>query len=365
MKILDIVATPFQLPMRRVLKFATGQLTHKDHVLIEVVTEDGVTGIGEAIPRTMVYGETTGSVLAAIEHIKPLICGHEIGYGGWLLRELRYLENNNTVRGALDIALADATARQLGVSCWRLLGGDGAGASVQATALLSIGSPADLVAEGRSFAERYGIRSFKIKVGLDVRADISACAACRDAFPDHVLYVDANHGYSSAQAREFIRGTDGLGLAWIEEPTDTRAGLGRKDVAAASRVPILADEGAQDAPSASRELLDGHASMISVKVARTGLAGSRDVLTAVSALGGDVVIGSQGDSAINTYAGLQFAGLDQAARRHPAEITSFLDSDESITTSSPEINNGRISIPDEPGLGLTIDRDRLRYFARS
>jgi L-Ala-D/L-Glu epimerase len=363
MKIVDIVATPFQLPMRRVLKFATGQLTHKDHVLIEVLTEDGVTGIGEAIPRTMVYGETTGSVLAAIEHIKPLICGHEIGYGSWLHRQLRYLENNNTVRGALDIALADATAQQLGVSCWRLLGGDGDGASVQVTALLSIGSPAELIAEAQSFAESFGVQSFKIKVGLNVRTDIRSCEACREAFPDHVLYVDANHGYSSAQAREFIRGTADLGLAWIEEPTDTRAGLGRKEVASASQVPILADEGAQDAPSACRELLDGHASMISIKVARTGLAGSRDVLTAVTALGGDVVIGSQGDSAINTYAGLQFAGINADARRHPAEITSFLDSDESITASSPQISNGRLAIPDEPGLGLSIDRDRLHHFA--
>jgi L-Ala-D/L-Glu epimerase len=364
MKILDIVATPFQLPMRRILKFATGQLTHKDHVLIEVLTEEGVTGIGEAIPRTMVYGETTGSVLAAVEHVKPLICGQEIGYGGWLHRTLRLLENNNTVRGALDIALTDATAKQLGLSCWRLLGGDGAGASVQVTALLSIGSPAELVEEGQSFADQYGLRSFKIKVGLDVRADIQACAACREAFPGYILYVDANHGYSSAEAREFIRGTAGLGLAWIEEPTDTRAGFGRQQVALASPLPILADEGAQDAASACRELLDGHASMISVKVARTGLAASRDVLTAITALGGDVVIGSQGDSAINTYAGLQFAGLSHAARRHPAEISSFLDSNETITTSSPEIRNGRMAIPDEPGLGLTIDRDRLDRFTR-
>jgi L-alanine-DL-glutamate epimerase-like enolase superfamily enzyme len=364
MKILDVIATPFQLPMRRVLKFASGQLTHKDHVLIEVITEDGVTGIGEAIPRTMVYGETTGSVLAAIEHIKPLICGQEIGYGGWLQRALRHLENNNTVRGALDIAVADATARQLGISCWRLLGGDGAGASVRVTALLSLGSAEELIDEARSFTERFGVECFKVKVGLDVPADIRRCTACREAFPDQLIYVDANHQYSGAQAREFIRGTAGLNLSWIEEPTDTRAGLGRRAAVSASQVPILADEGAQDVASACREMLDGHASMISVKVARTGLTGSRDVLSAVTALGGDVVIGSQGDSAINTYAALQFAGLNAAARRYPAEITSFLDSDESITTSSPVITNGTIAIPDEPGLGLLIDRDRLSRFSR-
>jgi L-alanine-DL-glutamate epimerase-like enolase superfamily enzyme len=365
MKIRDIVATPFQLPMRRVLKFATGQLTHKDHVLIEVVTDEGITGIGEAIPRTMVYGETAGSVLAAVEHLRPLLCGREIGYGGWLHRLLANLEGNNTVRGALDIALADATARQLGLSCWRLLGGDGAGASVRVTALLSIGSAAELIDEATEFSERYGVSSFKVKVGLDTPGDIEHCIALREAFPAALLYVDANHQYSATQARAFMRGTAGVDLAWIEEPSETRAGFGRREATAASPVPVLADEGAPDVASACREMLDGHASMISVKVARTGLAGSRDVLTAVTALGGDVVIGSQGDSAINTYAGLQFAGLSRAARRYPGEITSFLDSPESITTSSPVISDGAISIPDEPGLGLSIDQDKLRHFART
>lgn len=362
MKILDIVATPFRLPMHRVLKFGNGQLTHKEHVLIEVLTEEGITGIGEAIPRTMVYGETTGSVLAALEHVKELVCGQEIGYGSWLHQKLRHLENNNTVRGALDIALADATARHLGTSCWRLLGGDGAGATVTATALLSIGTISELIAEGQSYADRYGVRSFKLKVGLDVRSDIERCMAFREAFPDSFLYVDANHQYSSAQAREFLRGTADVGLAWIEEPSDTRAGLGRKASAAASPVPVLADEGAQDALSACRELVDGHADMVSVKVARTGLAGSRDILSSVTALGGDVVIGSQGDSAINTYAGLQFAALSTAARRYPAEVMSFLDTTEAITTQSPVVDQGKLAIPDEPGLGFSIDHDRLKRF---
>ena len=58
MKITRVRAIPFAIPYRKPLHFASGHIDVADHVLVEVVTEDGIIGIAEAPPRPYTYGET-------------------------------------------------------------------------------------------------------------------------------------------------------------------------------------------------------------------------------------------------------------------------------------------------------------------
>jgi len=365
MRILRIEATPFAIPYQREVAFATGTLRAAEHILLRVVTEEGVTGVAEVVPRPMVYGETVASVLGALETVvRPLLCGQDVGPGYDLQQRLRNLVANNTLRGALDLALWDAAGRRAGLPCWAMMGGDGAPDGVEVTAMLGLGTPESVVDEAVALAERHGFRSFKLKVGLDVRKDVEVCAAMRAAFSDALVYVDANHGLAPGDAIWFAERVRDLDLAWIEEPADARAVVGRDRVARSLSQLQLADESAPDACSAARELLAGRADLVSVKVARTGLTESHQILALCDALGGGVVIGTQGDSELGTAAGLQFAALSESARRRPAELTYFATVLAGGVLASPlAIEDGRMRVPAGPGLGVELDEEEIARHA--
>ncbi|HYZ29809.1 MAG TPA: mandelate racemase/muconate lactonizing enzyme family protein [Thermoleophilaceae bacterium] len=364
MRIERIEATPFAIPYKEEVTFATGALSAAEHVLLRVVTAEGAVGTAEVIPRPMIYGETVASVVGALDAVvRPLLCGHEVGPGRDLQRRLRNLVANNTLRGALDIALWDAAARLAGMSCWRMLGGDRARA-IELTAILGLGHPAHVVDQADRLVHEHGFRSFKLKVGIDLARDVATCRALRERFPDALIYVDANHGFTPEQATWFGRRTEELDLAWIEEPVDGTAVAGRELAARQLALPVLGDESTPDLRSAARELIAGRSDMISVKVARTGFTESAQILALCEALGSGIVVGSQGDSELGTLAGLQFSALGEPARQFPAELSYFATVLDGRLLREPlEIRDGRIRIPDGPGLGVDIDDEELQRYA--
>lgn len=365
MKIDRIDAVPFTIPYRREVRFATGSLSAADHVLLRVMDSDGAIGSAEVIPRPMIYGETVGSVLAAVESVvRPLLCGQDVGPGHDLRHRLVNLVGNNTLKGGLDIALWDLLARRYGVPCWQVLGGDGGSSGVAVTAILGVGEPAKVVDEATGLAESHGFRSFKIKVGMAVERDVATCVAMRAAFPHAVLYVDANHGFSSQQAMAFTARVEELDLAWVEEPVDGAGVAGRRRVVESSRRPVLGDESVPDARSVARELTAGRCDMVSIKIARTGFTESAQILGVCAALGCDAVLGSQGDSELGTLASLQFAGVSPAIRIHPAELSYFATAlSGGLLTEPLVIRDGRMSVPAGPGIGGEIDEGALCAYA--
>ena len=124
MKITAIECIPFNLPLRHPVRFAGGRLDVSEHVLVRVSTSDGLTGIAEAPSRPFFYGESQASMVEAVRKwFGPLLIGTdplaiERAWAG-----LSTVENNHTIKGALDIALHDIAGQALGVPCHRLLGG--------------------------------------------------------------------------------------------------------------------------------------------------------------------------------------------------------------------------------------------------
>ena len=76
MKITRIETIPFAIPYRKPLRFASGEVTRAEHVLVRVHTDDGLTGVAEAPPRPYTYGETQASILAVIRTVfAPQVTG--------------------------------------------------------------------------------------------------------------------------------------------------------------------------------------------------------------------------------------------------------------------------------------------------
>jgi len=361
MRITAVRTTPFTLPLARRLGFAHGAMAETRHVLIEVETDEGITGVGEAISRPYFYGESQRSIVAAVEEwFAPMLVGCDPFDTAVLWRRYAAVQHNNTVKGALDIALHDIRGKALGVPCHKLLGGGDGLARV--TYVCGFSAPEEMVQEALRVRETHGIAAFKLKVGVAKEQDGAMLEAMRRALPDATLYVDCNEAYDRHGALEMLARCAGLGIAWAEEPCPARDRAARRAVGAQGAIPVLGDESCRDLGEVWREIGDGNVHMVSIKVARTGFEGSRDIAGLCAAAGVRPMAGSQGDSGIGVLAGGHFCTSNPAMRDLPGELSFHLNLAGDILAEPPVIRDGLLHLPDAPGLGAVIDRAALEHF---
>ena len=127
----------------------------------------------------------------------------------------------------------------------------------------------------------------------------------------------------------------------------------------AGAVPILGDESCRTLDEVALEINSGSASLVSIKVARTGFVRSRDIIGLCLANNVRPMIGSQGDSGIGVIAGAHFCAAHHATSKEPAELSFHLNLADDLLAEPPVIEGGRLKVPDRPGLGVEIDKDRL------
>jgi L-alanine-DL-glutamate epimerase-like enolase superfamily enzyme len=363
MKIVKIEAIPFAIPYRKPLRFASGEVHTADHVLVRVHSDDGVVGVAEAPPRPYTYGETQASIVAVIEQVfAPELVGLSL-----LDREVMHARLGRTVgnpaaKAALDMAAWDALGRTLDLPVTQLLGGwtD----RMRVAHMVGFAPEAEMVAEAERVRDRYGITTFKVKVGRrPVELDVDACRALRAALgPQVELYVDGNRGWTPSEASRALRAMADLDLTLAEELCPADDVLGRRWLVGQTTVPTVADESATTPGEVTRELLGGSATMISIKTARTGFGTSQRILHQAEGLGVEVVMGNQIDGQIGTACSVAFGAAHRHSSRRAGELSNFLDMADDLLTEPLQIAGGELAVRPGPGLGIQIDPDKLAHY---
>ncbi|MHA6629473.1 mandelate racemase/muconate lactonizing enzyme family protein [Pseudonocardia sichuanensis] len=362
MQITSIEAVPYSIPYRSPLAFATGVLTSADHVLVRVHTDDGVHGVGDAAARPMVYGESQESIVTAIrDWLEPALTGLDPFAVEEAHARTSWVVANNTARGAVDVALHDLRGRATGLPSWRLLGGTAR--AIRVTRMLSMGEPAATAEEARAAAEEDGITSFKVKVGVDRRADVARVAAVREAVGDDAtIYVDANHGWSAEEAHRALEAMRDHDLDLVEEPNPAEDRIGRRRLAQLLTIPVMADESAPTLADAARELTGGAARAISIKTTRTGFTESARIVALARALGARALLGNQADSMIGSAASLAFGAAHPWVAREPGELDLYTLFTDHLVAEPLRVRDGALQVSERPGIGVEIDEDKLARY---
>ncbi len=363
MKITRIEAIPFAIPYRKPLRFASGEVHVADHVLVRVHTEDGVVGVAEAPPRPYTYGETQESIVAVVEKLfAPELVGLTLLEREPARARMERTVGNPAAKAAVDMAIWDALGRTLDLPVPQLLGGwtD----RMRVSHMVGFAPDAEMVAEAQRVRQQYGISTFKVKVGRrPVDLDVGACRALREALgPDVELYVDGNRGWTPSEAARALHGMADLGLTLSEELCPADDVLGRRWLTARTPVPTVADESASTPGAVTRELLDGAATMISIKTARTGFSTSQRILHQCEGLGAEVVMGNQIDGQIGTACAVTFGAAHRSSSRRAGELSNFLDMSDDLLTEPLEISGGELAVRPGPGIGIDIDPDKLARY---
>ncbi|MCJ1688341.1 mandelate racemase/muconate lactonizing enzyme family protein [Rathayibacter sp. VKM Ac-2927] len=356
-------AIPYAIPYGKPLHFASGSIAVADNVLVEIITDAGVTGVAEAPPRPYTYGETQTSIVAVIEQLfAPALIGLSVLDREEIRRRLGRTVGNPTAKSAIDMALWDAWGKAVDTPVHQLLGGYAD--RLRVSHMLGFDAPEIVASEALELRETLGISSFKIKVGRrPVPLDVAVCEAVRIALgPDAELYIDGNRGWTAAESADAVRRLEGVGLSRVEELCPADDVIGRRWLVAQCPIPFVADESVPTPADVTREILAGSATAVSIKTARTGFSDSLRVSHLAEGLGIDAVIGNQIDAHLGTVCSLVFGASQELTSRSAAELSNYLDLADSLLDEPLTITDGTMRVPDGPGLGVRVDPAKLERY---
>ena len=386
MKIKDVRTIALSYKCEPPYGSAGGMQARRGALLVEVETDSGIVGIGEAGPG----GGATAVVIE--KDLAPLIVGQDplLIEGLWqrMFARTRQYGRRGVVMhaiGGIDIALWDIAGKVAKLPVYKLLGAcrDRVEAYASGGFYQEGKSAADLAGEAESYRAR-GFRGMKMKVGrnpstqthlrelignrefaeVDPSEDLARVAAVRHALGAHAkLMVDVNCAWSPAMAIEMGRAMAPYNLYWIEEPVATDDIDGSATVADALATPIAGYE-TEVGLYGFRELIGrGAVDIVQPDLAWSGGFSECRRIAAYAQAHHRMVAPHAFASAVNLVAALHFCaaipnGLVLEWDQNPNAIR-----DELLTEPLRLEPDGTVRPPERPGLGIELDRaavDRYR-----
>ena len=267
--------TSFPVDAKNSVTLGIGRAVKRDAVIVKVTTQGGLVGWGESH-----HGRCPGAVAALVNTtLKQLVIGmdaHDV-VGVWNKIYVRQLGSHGMGAGAclamsgIDMALWDIRGKALGVPLYKLLGGASRPIPAYAGGVsLGYQEPGALVEEAQPHIAA-GYRAIKLRVGDTPQRDLERVAAVRDAIGDDIaILVDANTGYSVADARKAMPGFDEYGVGWLEEPFPAHDYASYRLATSFGSVPLAAGENHYTRFEFNRVIEDQAITILQPDLSKTG-----------------------------------------------------------------------------------------------
>ncbi|AOR79099.1 muconate cycloisomerase [Sphingomonas sp. LH128] len=339
-------------------------------VIVRLIDADGVEGLGEGTTiGGLSYGEESPeSIKSAIDtYIVPVLETCDIAQvGATMAKVAKCVRGNHFAKCAVETALLDLAGKRLGVPVSELIGGGRVRGSLPVAWTLASGDTARDIAEGEAMLEARRHRIFKLKIGKrDVRDDVAHVGAICKALGDRAsVRVDVNQNWSEAQAKLGMAMLADVGCDLVEQPIagDDVAGMARLSTTQA--VPLMADEALHGPRSALRIAASHAAGVFALKIAQSGgLFATAEVAAIGTAAGIGLYGGTMLEGGIGTIASAHvFATLPELA--WGTELFGPLLQTEEILSEPLAYADFSLAVPTAPGLGVSLDEDKLAFFRR-
>ncbi|HTW20942.1 MAG TPA: mandelate racemase/muconate lactonizing enzyme family protein [Mycobacteriales bacterium] len=359
MRIDRVETVPVVAPLAREYRGSHYRMTHRATLIVRLHVAGGL--VGEAYVAD--EDRTLQEIKAVVDdEIAPLVVGRDVR-GIEALWELGYRATFDILRdrriglvalAGLDTAAWDALGKALNCPLWRLWGG-----YRDAVPMVVIGgyygqTDADLVAEVEGYLE-IGLAGMKLKVGgLSPAEDAARVETVRKtAGPDFVLTIDANQGYSVADAVELARRCADLDVTWFEEPVrwhNDRRSL--RDVRYLGGLPVAAGQ-SEYTVSGCRDLMEaGAIDFCNFDASWSGGPTAWRRMAAV-ALAYDVRVAHHEEPHVAAHLIASQPHGTFAECFHPDRDPFWWN----LVVNRPTLSGGMLKLPDAPGLGWQLDWD--------
>lgn len=287
--------------------------------------------------------------------------------GIWQDLWTRFRHTDHLGLGPADVALWDLAGKHYGAPVSELLGGYREEIPAYASAYFmdeaadGLSSPA-AVGEFARECHEAGYGAFKLHgdPAGDPDRDIAACRAAREAAPELALMLDPSSEYDTyGDTLRVGRALDDLDFRWYEDPmADTGQSLqGMKRLARDLDTPVLGAEHVRTGPFGHADhLVEGACDLVRADVHLDGgITGVLKLANAVEALGSDVELHLGGPATLHCLSAIRNTGYFERGLLHPQDLAWM--SDQGFETSPETVEDGVVTVPDGPGLGVDVDRE--------
>ena len=365
MKIKEIRIHLLQKKLTSSMRISRGGFDVRHHLIVEVVTDEGITGLGEGVGnahliRQILVGSMVEQALGLdpmnIEAVRDkLIDGHV------------YMEQKGSVicaASAIEMACWDIKGKALNVPVFQLLGGLYRDRIEAYASDIYWEEDPKKMGENASRVKSLGYRTIKAHLGCESpREETSRVQAMRDAIgPDIDLMIDLNGGYNRLEAFQAAKLWEPFKLHWLEEPVNPNQIDCLADLRSRISVPIAAGEN-EFRVHGFKQLFDNNA--VDVAMPDIGRAGGIQETRNICALAesyGVLVSPHNYSSGVLLGATLQL--MASVPNAHLLEIdTSDNAVYQELLIEPLQIEKGFVKVPEFPGLGVKLDEKVLKKYS--
>lgn len=350
MKITSIEHFRLDMPLAIPYTIAYETITKTTNIILKLTTDKGITGWGCAAPDKEVTGETPEEV---ISNIKSTVEGLLLDQSPFQLARVtdqlkKLCPGASSTMAMVDIALYDLLARKAKLPLYQLLGGY----RNEIPTSITIGIlPLNETIEQADYYLKKGFTIIKLKGGLNLQEDIEKIMKLREKHGNEfLLRYDANQGYTSGEAIEFINQTRSAKIEILEQPTSQKKEERLGEVTQNVNVPVMADESIKTLKDAFRLASNDLIDMVNIKIMKVGgILEAQHINSVAKAAGMEVMVGCIDECALGISAGLHFA-LSRPNIEY-ADLDGHLDLLEDPFTDLFELKGGILYPSSYPGLG--------------
>src|SRR6266567_5923614 len=344
------------IPLVAPFETSFGVQSDRDILLVKATTSDG-EGWGECVAGeepTYSPEYVDGSQHVLTHHLLPRLVARDELKAEDVFGLLRHVHGHQMAKAAIEMAILDAQLRARGESFGKYFGAVRAEVDCGVSVGIHRTIPELLRTVGGFLDQGYRRIKLKIKPGWD----IEPVRAVRERFGDVPLQVDANTAYRLSDAKHLAE-LDEFGLLLIEQPMPEDQVLAHAQMAKVVKTPVCLDESITSAQAARDAIQLEACRIINIKPGRVGgylearrihdLCAARDVPVWMGGML-ETGLGHAGNVAMAAMPNFKLPGDTSASDRYyHRDITApFV------------LVDGRLKVPDGPGLGVDVDLDYLK-----
>lgn len=382
MKIVDMQSRTYRIPFRNAFSTAHGVMTAREGMLVQVTTEQGITGTGEIAPLAAFGGASltdAGKFLAALaerlyektldEALELLLAGYDECKAGPTetgAADAKQAALASTLCG-LEVALLDALGQARGCALCELLSPAGIKPrpAIAVNAVIGAGATGTAIEAARE-ARRQGFRCVKLKVGLggSIQEEVQRVAAVRETIgPTTRLRLDANEAWGFEEAVAILSRCAPYAIQYVEQPLKAGDLAGMRALRQQVAIPIAADEAVRDLESARLILESESADMLVIKIQQAGgLRAGQRMIQEAAQRGARCVITSALETGVGVAAALHLAAASPAVTLECGLATLPMLVDDLIMDDLA-LRDGLLAVPAAAGLGIALDREALNSYS--
>jgi O-succinylbenzoate synthase len=343
-----------EMPLKHRFETSFGSTQNRRILLLRIWNKDGLSGWSECTaPLHPFYLHETIDTCSSIikDFVVPLLVKADVSAAADVSGALTLIQGNRMAIGAVEAAIWDLEAKELGIPLWQHLGGTKT--EINCGVSIGIQPTLDKLVEVVTHEIKSGYQRIKLKIKPG--QDIELVKTVRSIFPDILLSVDANSAYDFDRDQEIFEQLEEYNLLMIEQPLAAGDLIDHAKLQKLIKTPLCLDESITKLRDARQALEIDACRIINIKLGRVGGHTEAKAIQNVAAsrnipvwCGGmlEAGIGRAHNIAMSTLPGFTLPGDVSASSRYWEE--DIIEPE--VTVSS----NGTITPPMTPGIGFEV-----------